>query len=252
MKRKGSYSPDIPPTKRQIVLTPILALSQELIFAVTSFKEKGFELAIAMTCKLLYDRYEQYYEEQTAVVLYNSQDNVLHNNSSIKALQHRNDWIRFKFIPTSNFQRNSPPIKALCLSKELKVPENLNCEDLNALIVASSSPTKFTANIHFFGRFPNLKSLELKSFYFGKHIVSIFSKIILLEFIYLSFCDATECDPSKMFANCLSLQEIHLTGFKYRYEVPLSLPAPLKRLEMQKCHEPFEVDASRCIQLKSL
>ena len=39
-----------------------------------SFKDKSFELALAKTCKTLYERYELYYEKQTAIVLYDPQD----------------------------------------------------------------------------------------------------------------------------------------------------------------------------------
>jgi len=254
MKRKHLSSPKTLTTKQQnfFPTTILLTFHQELFIAIASFKEEGFELLIARTCRTLYRTYDEYHEEQkqTAVVLYDSQDNDPHYNS-IKALRNRNYWVRFKFIPISDFQSDSCYVKALSLNQHLKVPQKLNCENIDTLRVASSVPTNFTTNISFFGIFTNLKSFELKNVSFGEYIASIFSKLDSLEFIYLSSCDATGCDPSKMFVNCLTLQEIHLTEFKYRYDVPLSLPAKLQRLEMQKCPQSFEIDASRCMQFKS-
>jgi len=255
MKRKQQPSPPKKKltTKQQSFFptTILLLFHHELIIAIASFKEQGFEVVIAMTCKTLYRKFQKFYIKRTAVVLYDSQDNDTHSNS-IKALQNRNYWIRFKFIPISDFQSGRYLVNALRLGENLQLPQKLDCGKVSTLRVASSAPSHFTTNISFFGRFTNLKSFELKNFSFSEYIASIFSKLHSLEFIYLSSCNATGCDPSKMFVNCLLLKEIHLTGFKYRYDVPLSLPAKLTRLEMQKCPESFEIDASRCMQFISL
>ena len=76
-----------------------------------------------MTCRMLYKRYELYYEKQTAVVLYDPRDRFYDYNDNIKALHNymnRHGWIRFKFTPILDLQSSNCPIKILCLNGELQ------------------------------------------------------------------------------------------------------------------------------------
>ena len=70
-----------------------------------SFKDKSFELALAKTCKTLYERYELYYEKQTAVVLYDPRDKFSYYSNSIKALQlYEPKWLgTFEIHPNIGF-----------------------------------------------------------------------------------------------------------------------------------------------------
>ena len=84
----------------------ILTFPQKLIVIIMSFKDKSFELALATTCKILYERYELYYEKQTVIVLYNPQDKFSKHAKTIKVLQLRNGWLRLKFALILNLQNS--------------------------------------------------------------------------------------------------------------------------------------------------
>ena len=93
-----------------------------------SFKDKSFELALAMTCKMLYERYELYYEKKTAVILYDPRDNLFSYANSIKALHNhmsQHGWVRLKFTPILDSQSSNCPVKILCLNGEFKVPKEV-------------------------------------------------------------------------------------------------------------------------------
>ena len=155
-----------------------------------SFKDKSFELALAKTCKMLYERYELYYEKKTAVVLYDPQDKFSYYANSIKALHNymsRNGWVRLKFTPILDSQSSNCPVKILCLNGALKVPKELNCACIDALIV-SSFEEKFMPTISFVENFSNLKSLSLEYVILNDDIISMLSKLSLLEFISLYHC----------------------------------------------------------------
>jgi len=52
---------------------PLISTFPWELIAIMSFEDQSFELALAMACKTLYERYELYYAKKTVVVLYYSQ-----------------------------------------------------------------------------------------------------------------------------------------------------------------------------------
>ena len=124
MAQKSSEPPSIPMIEQQRDQTfLILAIPWELIAIIMSFKDKGFELAFARTCKTLYKRYELYYEKQTAAVLYNPWDRFIDYNDNTKVLQLQNGWLRLKFTPMWDLQSSNCPVKILCLNGTFGVPK---------------------------------------------------------------------------------------------------------------------------------
>ena len=128
-------TPSMLTTEQQTSL--ILTFPQELTAIIMSFKDKSFELALATTCKTLYERYELYYEKKTVVVLYDPWDRFSNYNDNIKALQLRNGWLRLKFTTIWDSLSSNCPAKILCLNGEQKVPKKLDHACIDALIVSS-------------------------------------------------------------------------------------------------------------------
>ena len=138
------------PSVQKTYIPPlILTFPWELIAIIMPSKNKSFELALGMTCKTLYGRYELYYEKKTAVVLYGPRDKFYSYNRNIKALQLRNDWLRLKFTPIWDSQSSNCPVKILCLNGDPKVPKEFNCACVNALIIISPFEGKRMSYITF-------------------------------------------------------------------------------------------------------
>ena len=158
--------------------------------------------------------------------------NSIHYDNSIKALQLRNGWVRLKFTPILDSQSSNCPVKILCLNGALKVPKKLNCACIDALIV-SSFEEKFMPTISFVENFSNLKSLSLEYVILNDDIISMVSKLSLLEFISLYHCKMANGHLPKIFENCTTLQEIQLLYCNFSDETSIKLPSQLKRFKMR-------------------
>ena len=247
--RQISYVPLSVPTTEQTSL--IVIFPYELI-AMLSSKDQKSALALARTCKTLYGRYEQYYEKQTAVVLYDPWDKLHLYNDTIKALSLQNGWLRLKFVLISNSQNNNCPVKILCLGEGFNVLPKFDYARIHAVIV-SSFTGKFIPTISFAENFSNLRSLCLNGAVFNGGEISMISRLPLLKFISLRNCKMTNIHPSKIFENCATLQEIQLLFFKTGspYETSLKFPSWLNIFKIRTTPD-IVVDASFCIQYSCL
>ena len=142
-------------------------------------------------------------------------------------------------------------VKALHLLKSFKLPDGLNCASLNALIMTYPYETKIELNI-FLENFSNLKSFSLCGITINNDIVSMISKLHLLEFISLYHCKWTNDQLEKILKDCTNLQEILLLQCHYSMEISIKLPPQLKRFEIQYSTSRIEIDASLCTQLSCL
>ena len=95
--------------------------------------------------------------------------------------------------------------------KCIKLPNGLDYASLNALMIDFYSEEALSQlNVSFFEKFSNLKSLRLNNVTFNDNIISIVSKLPLLEFISLYNCKMANDHLSKIFEDCTTLQEIQL------------------------------------------
>jgi hypothetical protein len=114
----------------QTPFTPlILTFPLELLFIISLLANEHSKLTLVKTCKALHDRYKQYYEDRTAVVLCNPHE-FYEYKDLIKAHKFHNGRLRLKFVLTLDSQISNCPAKILWLNGELEVPENLDCEEL--------------------------------------------------------------------------------------------------------------------------
>jgi hypothetical protein len=60
--------------------------------------------------------------------------------------------VTLKEISTDSLSNNSYPIRALCLDESLQFPDELKCENINALILEFHFSS--TSSIPFLGNFP--------------------------------------------------------------------------------------------------
>jgi hypothetical protein len=125
-----------------------------------------FELTLAKTCKALYDRYEQYYENRTAVVLYDPQHEFSCYDENTKEFRLCHGWLHLKFALILDSQISNCPIKILCLNGKLKAPENLDCVCVNSFIIRHFF-VELIPTISLIGKFLNLKSPNLERVIFG-------------------------------------------------------------------------------------
>jgi hypothetical protein len=156
--------------------TPILAIPWELIALIMSFKDQSFEIAVAMTCRTLYERCKRYYTDQMALMLYDPRGNFSLYRSGIKIFHSfiSFDWLRREFISVMDVQNG------ICFSE----------------------------------KFTNLELLGLNNISFG-NIESIFPKLPLLKHSHLSHCTMTEDHFSEMLSNCIHLETVHLMNCKH-------------------------------------
>ena len=117
--------------------------------------------------------------------------------------------------------------------EQLKVPKELNCACIDALIIVSSFNRKFMPTISFVENFSNLKSLRLEHVTLNDDIMSMVSKLSLLEFISLYSCKMANGHLSKIFENCTTLQEIQLLYCNFSDATSIKLPSQLKRFEIE-------------------
>lgn len=244
------------------VSIPILTISKETIAIITSFMKERSQLALAITCKTLHG----YYERSAEIILCDSEceeSRVHYCVKALKCLMSRNSWVYVKVLPivasVDLQETDGYTIKGLYFSQELKIPNRLNCANLNVLMIASSSDSyrkELIPHDTFFANFSNLKSIVLQKFPFSSRMMPMFSKFTYLESIFLDVCDMRDCDISNMFTNCHTLQELRLVSIRFGSRAPLSLPKQLKIFEIEQPQQVpyglFEIDASNCTQLESL
>ena len=179
------------------------------------FEKKSFELALAMTCKMLYDNYKKYYENQMALMLYDSQVNYSLYKDDIEAWQKlisQTGWARGKFISVLDFQNGD----------------------------------------RFSEKFSYLKLLGLNHISFSNAIVSILPKLPSLNLMYLCYCNVTEDHLSKIFKKCIKLEELHLMKCKCPSVMLLKPPRQLKVLQIKESDLSIELDLSLCTKFEFL
>jgi hypothetical protein len=175
-----AQQPSAPPSpltiEQQTLSTPILTFPWELIALIMSFKDHNFEIAVATTCKTLYECYKKYYVDKMALMLYDSRGNVFLYRIGIRIFNSFTSFhqLRREFISIMNIQ----------------------------------------SNIHLSEKFPKLKLLGLNHISLS-NIESIFPKLTSLRFIHLSYCTMTEDHFSEMLSNCIHLEAIGLRSCEH-------------------------------------
>ena len=137
-------------------------------------------------------------------------------NSSIKALQLRNGWLRLKLTSIWDSQSSNCPIKILYLDGELKMPKELDYASFNALVIIPRFARSLSQlSVSSLENFSNLRSLRLNSLSFNNDMMSMVSKLSLLEFISLYKCRVANDLLLKIFESCTILQEFRLIFCNY-------------------------------------
>ena len=213
LQRNMSQNSFMPTTEQQTSLL-ILTIPEELFTMIASFMNTESQLALAYTCKTIYDYYKQ--QHKILTLLCDSRLVTLIASECIKTLERcmgQTGWAGVKVIlklvsvdPQNNYKH---PIGALCLDEPFQLPNGLDCASLNALIIESYW-TKNMPNISFLETFTNLKSLILKHVSIDHDEMLTFSKFPLLKFISLNRCKMFKVHLSKIFKVCTALEEIHL------------------------------------------
>jgi hypothetical protein len=242
----------------QTLTCPIVTLHRDAFDLITKSMNRQTYLALACTCRNIDKIYKDNYKKRTLTFVCDSQFRKYLTPELIKALEHsmsqKTGWRRLKVTLKIDFQDSyKHPINALCLGKELNLPEGLDSANLNALMMCSSNKSSvFESNLPFFDQFSNLKSLMLCCFTFNDNVLSMFSKFPLLEFLCLNLCIIPKInDVSKIFEYCTALKEIWLIDDLSPDEAPLKLHPQLERFKVVTSST-FEVNASQCTQLKHL
>jgi hypothetical protein len=222
----------------------ILTFPQQLI--------ELFELKVAKTCKTLYECYEQFYKEKTAVVLYYPKSMYLYSTyaDNIKFLQRHHDYLRFKFVSIRNSASSNCPVKIVCLNQDLDVPKRLDCLCANTLVACSFEPYSFepcyTELNASFKMFKNLKSLSLCNVIFNNSAFSIISSLPSIEFIQLKSCKIS----NHLIEKC-TIPKIQLVYCEFSDPVSIKLLPSLELFEIS-AYESYTVDVSNCFELESL
>jgi hypothetical protein len=234
--------------QQTVALVPhIFRLPAELISSAAYSRKK-----LSMTCKYLRKLCKE--SAKIVNVLYDLENDFSFYEDSIKALCHhmsQDDWVKFKFIPMPEFQKNEP-YKVLCLTEKLNVPKMVDPKSVRSIIIGSSSKEKFEPDVSFFQKFPKLESVTHKGIDFKFDVLPMLSKL-QLQYISFNECELEACSSvSTMPDNFTTLQHLQLIGCKWPQDTRLLLPENLKRFELNKCSFVYNLDISRPKGLKSL
>jgi hypothetical protein len=154
----------------------------------------------------------------------------------------------FKEISADSQSNDSCPMRALSLNDSPQLPNELKCENINALMFTLRALP--TLDISFLGKFCNLKMLWLSYVIINENIVSVLSALSLLKIISLNDCEITDDHLSKIFEVCTTLEEIEL--HRISVKMPMMFPPQVKRLSIESFSQYMQIDLSRCTQLQSL
>jgi hypothetical protein len=246
-----NQQPSIPITNQQIFLH-ILAFPGELFTLIASFIDAESQIALAHTCKTIYDYHKgQCREEKAAFLCLNSKEQYC---KVLERWLSKTGWaavkVIFEKIETNSQNNNSHPIRALYLDQSHQFPDELKCENINALILDSSLGKLATLAGFCLENFSNLKALKLSHTLINESIVSVLSKLPLLKIVSLFECTATDDHLSVLFETCTTLEEIELVDSDYA--TITMFPPQLKRLCVEGHGQPISMRLWRCTQLQSL
>jgi hypothetical protein len=229
---------------------PILTIPAEWFITIASFMDVKSQFTLAHTCKTLYEYHKNQCIEQKFTLLCNIEFKEVNIYKCFKALgrhMSQTGWVTVKVTfeitlvkPQNNYEHS---VKALHLLKSFKLPDGLDCASLNALMMTYPYETQIEPNI-FLENFSNLKSFSLCDATINDDIVSMISKLHLLEFISLYDCKWTKDQLEKILKDCTNLQEILLLQCDCPDAVSMKLPPQLKRFKTQ--HSLEAIDASFC------
>jgi hypothetical protein len=216
------------------------------------------QLALAVTCTMLYAYRNRNYEKKTFTLLYDSEFNSIPDRY-IRAIGRRmcqTAWITVKAIlkvaPLSDHNNCEHDVKALHLNSMFNLPNTLDCASLNTLMVRFDSNALFSEqSVSFLEKFRNLKSLRLSNANFSGSSCDIISTLSLLEFISLDRCDMGNGHLPSILKDCTRLQELELLRCSFSDETPIKLPPQIEIFGIDHL-KTFELDASDCIQLSCL
>jgi hypothetical protein len=180
----------------------ILLFPKELFTKIASFMLSKSQLALAHTCKKIYNYHKEQCKEEEVAFLCSPPSNV-YGKYLFKHWLSKAGWaavkVILKEISTDSQSNNSYLLISLCLNESLQFPNELKCESINALILEFSIRALSTLlNISFWENFPNLKVLRLSHIVVNKNIASVLSKLPLLKIISLNYCDITDDNISKI------------------------------------------------------
>jgi hypothetical protein len=227
----------------------ILTFSWDLVATTMLPKNQSLEMALAKTCKALYDCCKRHYKDRTSVVLCNPYREFAYYAYNIKTLQFQNGWVYLKLISILDLQSSNCPVKTLCLDEKLNVPEELNSACVDSLIIRPYY-TKSIPTIFVIEKFTNLRSLSLNRVILDNNVISMISKLSFLKVISLRYCEITGAHLSKIFKACTIVEEFEL--FFKDPAASIRLPPQMKRVHIEGLCHSMKIDLSRCTQLQSL
>jgi hypothetical protein len=204
-----------------------------------------FKPELAQTCKTLYECYEQFYKEKTAVVLYDPKSKYINYAKSIESLRLRHRCLHLKFVSISDSASSNCPVKIVCLNQDFDVSKEVDCLCANALIAHSSMPRHGELNASF-DMFTNLSSLSLCHVIFGNNAFSIICSLSSIKFIQLKLCKI----HSHLVEKC-TIPQIQLEFCEFLDPASMKLPSSLEIFKIASL-DSYKVNASDCTQLKSL
>jgi hypothetical protein len=220
--------------------------------------DTGPQLALAHTCKKIYNYHRKQYREEIVAFLCSNRNSNCQCYKILERWLNETGWTPVKVILkeiSMNFQsNNSYSIKAFHWDWLLQFPNELNYENINALIIESFFlallPTLLN-NASFMEKFSNLKMVRLPNIIIDENIVSVLSKLFFLKVISLNYCEITDDHLSKIFKVCTVLEEIELLT-NGSYARPIMLPPQAKILYIEGLYSFVQIDLSRCTQFRSL
>jgi hypothetical protein len=241
--------------------SPLLVstIPRELFTIIASFIDTESQLALAHTCKKIYNYHKEKYREETATFLCSVRRiNEYSKYQYCKVLKRwlsETGWttveVILEEISTDSQSNNDYPIRALCSDESHELSNELKCESINALILDFSFlESSSLRSISFLEKFSNLKILRFSNIIIDKNIVPVLSKISLL-IISLNYCEIIGNCLSKIFEVCATVEEIELLFNKF-CTTSMMFPPQVKRLCIEGSYPFMPIDLSRCIQLRSL
>jgi hypothetical protein len=196
---------------------------------------------------MLYGYYELHYMEKTAIVLCSLRRKYSYFDNDIELLKLLNGCLRLKFSSIRNSESSGYPVKVVYLNQDFDMPKELDYLCANTLIMVPSKlrhRMELTASLEMATK---LKLFGLCNVLFNYDAFSIISSLSLTGFIQLESCKV----DNYLFEKCTMPQKIQLINCKFSDPRLIRLPLSLEIFKISP-QEPYKVDASDCIKLKSL
>jgi len=238
----------------QITAPPyILTINRdEFVRIMLLINEEKSQIALALTCRKLYS-----YCQNIIVTMilpsprYRSRLN-LNYFRFIKAHLNPHGWLRLNYTTASELQlqREDHPIQFLCLGQELKLPNDLDCARVHAILIRFFPGEILNSSIYF-PKFANLKTLVLENVPLDNYMAPIFSSLTSVKFIILYECNLTRSGLSAMFTECTTLIALLLIRCTHSDDTTLKPPTQLELLKIFGGPDlpAIDVDALYCTQL---